>query len=93
MIDRWLIESKFGGVIIGGFMVILVGGFLGLVYYMAEARRERQAHQFEMLGIARDVILDSMKNEQECRERLKEAEANRHPFSEFWDKPYEGEAN
>ena len=70
-------------------IVLLIVGFVSFVYYLQDARHERQAHRIEMLGIARDVILDSLKNEQECREKLKEAKANRHPYSEFWDAPYQ----
>lgn len=87
----WLMESKYGGVIISSLMVLLVGGFIGLVYYLHEAHNERQAQRVEMFGMAQDILRDSMKNEQERKAKLKEAKANRHPFHELWDAPYEGE--
>lgn len=71
-------------------LVLAVGGLTTFLHYSQKAHREREVNRIKMMGLARDIILDTMRNEQECKEKLKEAEANRHPFHEFWDAPYEG---
>jgi len=86
---RFLMESKYGGVIIASFGAILIAGFLTLVTYLHEARQERQARRMEMLNLSLDILLDSAKHEQERKEKLKEIKANQHPFQEFWDAPYQ----